>query len=94
MSIGETIFQQIGGGTYFMLGGKCGLQLENGLSFRIRGSKEVNYIKITLNAMDLYDMEFGKIWGSKYTVKANHKNVYADMMHGLIEQETGLATRL
>ncbi len=94
MSVGKTIYQQIGHRTFFMLGMKNGLDLGNGLSFRIRGSKAVNYIKITLNALDLYDMEFGKVWGHNYKIKAEHKNVYADMMHKLIRQETGLATNL
>jgi hypothetical protein len=80
--------------TMFMLGAKNLLDHGNGLSFRVRGSKAVNYIKITLNDLDLYDMEFGKVWGAKYTVKATHEGVYADMMHSLIEKETGLATRL
>jgi len=94
MSIAKTIRDQIGGKTLFMLGAKNLIAHENALSFRIRGSKAVNYIKITLNGSDLYDMEFGKVWGAKYTVKATHNDIFNDMMHGLIEKETGLATRL
>jgi len=94
MSVASIIRDQISGKTLFMLGAKNLLAHENALSFRIRGSKAVNYIKITLNGSDLYDMEFGKVWGTKYTVKATHNDVYNDMMHNLIEKETGLYTKL
>ncbi len=94
MSIATTIRDQIGGKALFLLGAKNLVDCGDALSFRIRGSKAVNYIKITLNGMDLYDMEFGKVWGSKYTVKATHNDVYNDMMHSLIEKETGLYTSL
>ncbi len=94
MSIATTIRDQIGGKALFLLGAKNLVDCGDALSFRIRGSKAVNYIKITPNGMDLYDMEFGKVWGSKYTVKATHNDVYNDMMHSLIEKETGLYTSL
>lgn len=94
MSIAATIGDQIGHKALYMLGAKNLVNHGDALSFRIRGSKAVNYIKITLNGMDLYDMEFGKIWGDKYTVKATHNDVYNDMLHSLIEKETGLYTSL
>ncbi len=98
------------GGALMMLGAKNLLAHDDergGLSFRIRGSKKVNYIKIILTQMDLYSVEFGKI-GSKreevlpgikistptYKVTAEHDNIYSDMMKDLIESETGLYTRL
>lgn len=92
--IAETIRSQLGHKALYMLGAKTFGTNGNDLCFRIRGSKAVNYIKITLTSADLYDMEFGKIWGHKYKVVETHKGVYADMMHGLIETETGLYTSL
>jgi hypothetical protein len=79
-----------------MLGAYNLLSVSNGygLSFRIKGSKCVNYIKIVLNGMDLYDMEFGKVWGTKYNIIANENDVYFDMLHSLIEKHTKLYTRL
>ncbi len=94
MSIAKTIQEQIGHKALYMLGAKNLLDHGDALSFRVRGSKAVNYIKITLNGKDLYDMEFGKIWGMNYKVKATHNDSYADMMHDLIESETGLYTKL
>ena len=93
-NVAETIRQQIGNGALYMLGAKNLLDHGDALSFRVRGSRAVNYIKITLNGMDMYDMEFGKIHGLNYKVKAEVANVYADMLRGIIEQETGLATSL
>ena len=94
MSIASVIRDQIGHKALYMLGAKNLLAHEKALSFRVRGSKAVNYIKITLNGKDLYDLEFGKIWGSNYKVKATHEDVYVDMLHRLIEKETGLYTSL
>ncbi len=94
MSVANIIRDQIGHKALYMLGSKNLMDCGDALSFRIRGSKAVNYIKISLNGKDLYDMEFGKIWGHNYKVVATHNDVYADMMHDLIESETGLYTKL
>lgn len=94
-NVAEIIRDQIGGKALYMLGAKNLVNHGDALSFRVRGSRKVNYIKITLDAgMDLYNMEFGKIHGYNYKVKATHEGVYADMMHDLIEAETGLYTSL
>jgi len=97
--IAKTIFNQIGGKALFMLGAKNKAygESENGstyVSFRVRGSKAVNYVKITLNGLDLYDMEFGKIWGTNYKVVKESNNIYFDFMHKEIESATGLYTSL
>jgi len=94
MSIATTIRDQIGRPALFMLGAKNLMAHQSSLSFRIRGSSKVNYVKVTLNGNDLYDMEFGKVWGHNYTIKAEAKDVYADQLHDLIETNTGLYTRL
>ena len=60
------------------------------ISFKFKGSKKFNYIKITLNAMDLYDIEFRKIWGMKITKTQTINNVYNDQMKHIIEQEIKL----
>jgi len=94
MTIATIIKDQIGGKTLFMLGAKNLLDHGDALSFRIRGSKAANYIKITLTAADLYDIEFGKVWGTKYTIKATEEGIYFDMLHESIERNTGLYTKL
>jgi len=62
------------------------------VSFKfMKGAKnKANYMKITLNAMDTYDVEFGYIRGMNYTVRSEHEGVYDDMLKDLFENETGL----
>ena len=93
-TIAETIRSQIGHQAMFMMGAKNLIAHKNGLSFRIRGSKAVNYIKITLNGLDLYDMEFGKIHGFNYKVVDTLNGAYDDMIHAVIERRTGLRLSL
>lgn len=66
----------------------------NWLSFRVKGSPSINYIKVTLNGLDLYDMEFGKIGRTSYKVVATESNVYADQLKPFIEKHTKLYTSL
>jgi len=94
MTIAKTIANQIGNPALFMLGAKNLIDHGDALSFRVRGSKAVNYIKITLTPADLYTMEFGKVWGSKYTVKNVEDGMYFDMLRDAIERNTGLYTSL
>ncbi len=96
VQIAQNIYNQIGGKAFYMIGAKNLLShgKENALSFRVRGSTKVNYIKITLNSMDLYDMEFGKIHGDKYKIVAEENGVYNDMLKPLIEKHTELYTKL
>ena len=94
LTVANEIRDQLGNKALFMLGAKNLMGGENFLSFRIRGSKKVNYVKIALNAMDTYDMEFGKIWGGKYKVVTKKEGVYNDMLHVMISENTGLYTSL
>jgi hypothetical protein len=89
-NVAETIRQQIGHKALYMMGAKNLLNHGNALSFRIRGSRKVNYIKITLNSMDTYDLEFGKIHGMNYRIVEEFEGAYADMLHCVIEHRTGL----
>lgn len=68
---------------------------KNFVSFKfMRGaSNKANYIKITLNVSDTYDVEFGKIHGLNYKVISTHQGMYDDMLFGLFTKETGLALK-
>lgn len=61
----------------------------NQLSFKPKGSRSVNYIKITV-VNDLYNIEFGKIRGYNYKIVNTLEGYYIDMLHKAIEQNTGL----
>lgn len=100
--VAETIRNQIGGFALKMLGaknlsygGEFGKEQRPYLGFRIgRNAKSVNYVKITINTNDLYDMEFGYIRGVNYTVRETVENVYCDQLNSMIEENTGMYTSL
>ena len=94
-TVATEIVKQLGNKALCMLGAKQFSCTDNALVFRIGGNcKRVNCIKITLNGLDQYDMEFIRIWGIKLSTLAEHENVHVDSMHGVIESETGMRTSL
>jgi len=96
-SVAKIILQQLGGNKFIVMTGAKNF-VDHGnkaLSFRIgRNSKGINYVKITLKASDTYDMEFGRIQGSKYTVKKIESGVYNDQLQKIFTLHTGLYTSL
>lgn len=71
-------------------------EADNYISFKfMRGAaNKANYIKITLTAADLYNVEFGKIHGMDYKVISEYEGLYADMLFNLFQEETKLALSL
>ncbi len=98
--IAKIILNQLGGNKLIaMTGAKnlCALDEQcGGLSFKLPkfSGVKVNYVKIVLNGSDLYDVEFGRIYGNKYTVISKHYDIYCDMLVELFEKETGLLAKL
>ena len=94
-SIAQTILQQLGGmgRLVVMTGAYNFVAVKNGVSFKIKNRK-VNYIKITLNGKDLYDIEFGRIAVGKLKVTAEHNDIYFDQLIPIFEKETGMYLRL
>jgi len=92
--VARTIMGQLGNKTLKMLGAYQFVALKNGVKFRIRGSRKINLIKITLNPMDTYDIEFWRIRGTSFKKVSEVKGIYFDQLHQVIEQETGLYTSL
>ena len=90
------VIKQLGGGRFIaMTGAKNFVVGPKGAGFKIgRNSKGVNHVRINLNSMDTYDVEFISIRGDKMTVKSEVKGVYADMLRDVFEQHTGLRTSL
>jgi hypothetical protein len=92
MSIGKTIAAQIGKKALFMIGAKNLIDTGKGLSFKVmRNAKAISYVRITLNAMDTYDVEY---LGRTGKVKANDNGLYWDMLRNSIETNTELYTSL
>ncbi len=97
MSVAKTILEQLGGNKFRMMtGAKNFMGFAEGLVMKIgRNSSNSNYLKITLNSMDLYDMEFAKVsrMGEKKSV-TEYNNVYNDSMVEVFEKHTGMYTKL
>ena len=95
--VAETILKTLGGNKFRMMTGAKNLAGdENSLSMRIgRNSSNSNYLKITLNSMDLYDMKFCKLT-RKYEEKSvtEYSDVYNDMLTEVFEKHTGMYTKL
>jgi hypothetical protein len=89
--IASNIVMQLGGFSrlQIMLGAYNFVDLKNGLSFKIKNPK-ANFIKITLNAKDLYDIEIGRIRGTTYKVVYSQEDVYAVDLRKIIEKHTGM----
>ena len=77
------------------------LNFQNLISVIIRKNKvfiknKANYLKITLNEMDTYTVEFQKVNYSKFTVNdvAAFENVYCDQLQKVFTSITGMYTKL
>ena len=90
---GAEVIKQLGGGRFIaMTGAKVMLK---GVVFKIgRNSKGVNYVRINLNSMDTYDVEYLSVRAYKEKVKSTSKGIYADMLRDSFEANTGLRTSL
>jgi len=99
-AIAGEILNQLGGNKFrAMTGAKDFYAHDSGLGFRLPGGggfcrNGINFIKITLTSLDLYNMEFKRIRGTKITDVAKHDGIYNDMLQGIFTKETGLDTYL
>ncbi len=55
---------------------------------------KINYVKVRLNGHDLYDLEFGRVYGSKFTEISNFEDVFVENLRELFTSETGLDVSL
>jgi len=101
MQIATEILKQMGGTGKLsaMTGAKQFVALENGVRFRIgRNSAGINTVTITLNSMDLYDTEYGRVRTVKhmptYKVVAKSEGIYNDMLKDDFESATGMYLKL
>ena len=98
-AIAATIEKQLGGASRLtaMVGAyNRAFDSDGSYQFRIKAKAKdgINYIKITLNPNDLYNIEYGKIRGMDFKVLETQTDVYVDDMVRNIEERTGLALRL
>ena len=97
MSVAKTILEHLGGNKFRMMtGAKNFVGYEDGLAMKIgRNSSNSNYMKVTLNSMDLYDVTFAKLtrMGEMKSVK-EYSDVYNDMLTDVFTSHTGMYTSL
>ena len=95
--VARIIWEHLGGNKFrVMTGAKNLLNTGDGLAMKLgRNSSNSNYLKITLNSMDLYDMKFAKLtrMGELKSVK-EYDNVYHDSIVEVFEKHTGMYTKL
>ena len=108
----NTILQQLGGGRFSaMTGAKNFIAIDNGLVFNIgRNASKANKVKITVNGLDLYDVEFIKYTPYSFKISrdglsfketqessvtvAEYNNIYDDVLQEVFTRVTGMYTRL
>ena len=92
--IGKTILVQMGGMVRLkaFIGAKNFCVVEKGVTFRWSGKSKnkTNFLKITLNGSDLYDIEFGRLHAMKFTVIETFENIFCDQLVQIFEEQTGL----
>ena len=97
MSIANEIYRQLGGNKFaVMTGAKNFMDIEIGIRMKIgRNKTNHNWMEVTLNSLDLYDVAFAKLTklGERKSLK-EYKNVYNDSLVELFETHTGMYTKL
>lgn len=100
IKVARTIFEQLGGQRFAAMTGAKDLVTASGgrgLSFRLpsyMARKGINAVRITLEASDLYTVEFSKLRGQKFTPVSKSEGIYADGLAAVFTTETGLFTAL
>lgn len=90
-TIAQTILDQLGPMAMRMMGAKQLVGDTRSLMFVIQGCKRFNKIRITLNGMDTYDVEFLRIAKTGKVIRHETQGgVYHDQLHGIIRWKTGL----
>ena len=96
MTVANTIFEQLGGRAFVvMTGSKNFVASDNSLTFKVgQNAKRITHVRIALNAMDTYDVEFLKVRKLDPQVAAYKEGIYFDQLQAIFTEETGLHTRL
>ena len=97
MTVANTILQQLGGKKFLMMvGAKQATGTENslGVKFTAKAKNKANFLRVRLNAMDTYDVEFLSLRGLNSSIKGYIEGVYADQLQAVFTKETGLYTSL
>ncbi len=94
--VANTILEQLGGNLFVAMTGATNfLGREDGISFKIgRNAKGITHLRITLTAMDDYQVEFLKIRGVSIKPVAFREGLQAANLADVFRSVTGLETSL
>jgi len=94
--VAKTILAQLGGNRFRVMTGARGFAgTENSLTFRFPGSRGgINAVRVTLNGLDLYNVIYWRVRGTKIKTVAESSGLYADMLQDDFTEKTGLETSL
>jgi hypothetical protein len=94
--IATTILKQLGGNKFkVMTGAKNFAYGDSNLTFKIgRNSGKCNHVRVTLNSMDTYKMEFISVRGTTIKTVKEFNNVYCDQLQEIFTEVTGMYTSL
>ncbi len=94
----KTIAAQLGGNRFQAMTGAHSFTFDadGSLTFKYPTRKgfKLSAVKITLNVLDLYDVEFIDMKRNYEIVKKSVNNVYNDQLQSVFTAETGLYTSL
>ena len=92
----ETLLQQLGGNKFKMMTGAKNFGIDGkSLTFKIgRNAKGINFVRIKLTSMDLYDIQFAQLRMGQVKVKSTAKRVYGDQLGKVFKKHTGMNVRL
>ena len=96
MKVAQTILNQLGGNRFIVItGSKQFVAGENFLRMRLSRNKSgANMLKITLNSLDTYDLEFIKVAKNDFKTVKTVNGIYNDMLQEIFTSVTGLYTKL
>ncbi len=93
-TVAKTILEQMGGAGKIraMVGVKTFIASNDGVSFQFKGSRKMNYVKITLDPSDTYTMTLYKFMPKKMELKkiVEFDGLFWDQLKPVFERETGL----
>ena len=98
LTTANTILDQLGGRRFqVMTGAKHFVGTDNSLTFRLPGTRnfvrdKINAVRVTLNDLDLYDVDYMRVYGTKCRTVNRSAGIYADMLRDNFTRITGLDT--
>jgi len=97
-TVAVEILRQMGGNRFIAMTGARNFFCDNNsIGFRLPGTMtrdRINFVKVTLNSMDTYDIEFKNIRGDKIKDVDSYEGIYNDGLEAAIGRRVGMATRL